>query len=349
MIIRKLEEKDLPEVIAVWNEAVQNGEVVYYPLTVDYFMKKFVADPNYDPALSFVAEENGEVVGFINGVAKKIFLNGESAENTPGYLTCIFVKKAYRNTGIGKKLVNTLENAFRAMGKHTISCEGGNPINLDWIVPGTPGHDHNNAPGVDTECQGYGFLKAIGYRDAVRDIAMYLNLADYIPWVELEARKKALADEGIYVGRYDTTLNYDFDGMCDRVGSEYWRDVLRSEINCHRLGIPNTDLRFIPNGKIPAGPRPILVATCGHYIIAQTGPVDRQESGRGWFTGICTDPLYERRGIASVLFNVLMQEFIAEGAVFSTLFTGESNHAQKIYKRAGFRIVRRFAVMRKEL
>ena len=59
--------------------------------------------------------------------------------------------------------------------------------------------------------------------------------------------------------------------------------------------------------------------------------------------------MYERRGIASVLFNLLMQEFIAEGAAFSTLFTGEENHAQRIYLRAGFRVVRRFSVMEKGL
>ena len=52
---------------------------------------------------------------------------------------------------------------------------------------------------------------------------------------------------------------------------------------------------------------------------------------------------------ASMLFNLLMQEFVAEGAAFSTLFTGDSNHAQRIYKRAGFDVVRRFALMGKSL
>ena len=349
MTIRQFEKKDLSGVIGVWNEAVQAGEVVYYPLTEEYFAKKFEGDPNYDPALSMVAVEDGEVVGFINGIAKKVFLTKENADNTPGYLTCLFVRKDCRGRGIGKALVDALEDKFRAMGKRVISCDGNNPINLDWIVPGTPGHDHNNAPGMDVDCPGYEFLKAIGYRDIVREIAMYLNLANYTPWDELETRKQALAEQGIYVGPYDASLDYDFDGMCDRVGSEYWRSVLRSEIECHKKGVPNTDVRFIPNGKVPAGPRPILVATCDHSIVAQTGPVDRQESGRGWFTGICTDPLYERRGIASVLFNVLMQEFIAQGASFSTLFTGDDNHAQKIYRRAGFDVVRCFAVMRKNL
>ena len=83
--------------------------------------------------------------------------------------------------------------------------------------------------------------------------------------------------------------------------------------------------------------------------MAYTGPVDLQKSGRGWFTGICCDPDYGGRGIASVLFNLLMREFVAEGAKFSTLFTGETNFAQKIYSRAGFHIVARFVGLTKEL
>ena len=137
--------------------------------------------------------------------------------------------------------------------------------------------------------------------------------------------------------------------MCDGVESEYWRSVLKTEIQCHRDGVPCTDIRFIPNGVVPAGPRPILAATHEGKIVAFTGPVDKQKSGRGWFSGICTDPNYERRGIASVLFNLLMQEFVDEGAAFSTLFTGDDNHAQKIYKNAGLRVVKRFSIMKKAL
>jgi ribosomal protein S18 acetylase RimI-like enzyme len=118
--------------------------------------------------------------------------------------------------------------------------------------------------------------------------------------------------------------------------------------------------KYTLNGPLPTrkvlqdethaeNPRPILVATCDRHIVGFTGPVDKQKSGRGWFTGICTDPKFERRGIATVLFNLLMQEFIAEGATFSTLFTGNDNHAQRVYLRAGFRIARRFVIMERAL
>ena len=48
------------------------------------------------------------------------------------------------------------------------------------------------------------------------------------------------------------------------------------------------------------------------------------------------DIIFNKRGIGY---------FVAEGAAFSTLFTGSDNHAQKIYLNAGMRPVRQFSIM----
>ena len=322
--------QDLPAVVSLWNGSVRAKEVVYAPLSEAYFTNKFISNPNYSPELSLVAEMDNKVAGFINGVCKKAFLPKETAQNTPGYLTCFFVHPACRLQGVGSQLVAALCARMKDAGKTRAACSGNNPINLDWTIPDTPGHDHNNAPGMDMESQGYEFLLKCGFDDVYREVAMYLNLADYRAPEDLAQRRQKLLDEGVYTGRYDVSLGYEFDGMCDRVGSEYWRKVLQDETS-------------------KASPRPILVATYNKSIVGFTGPVDRQPSGRGWFTGICTDPLFERRGIATVLFNLLMQEFIQAGAQFSTLFTGDTNHAQRIYTKTGFRVARRFSVMQRSL
>lgn len=348
MTIRPFEQKDLPAVVGLWNEAAEHGEVVYKKINADYYHRKFERDPNYDARYAFVAEEGGEVVGFIHGTAKKVMLDHETFETSPGFLTCMFVRSDKRRRGVGTALLNRLTEEFKAAGKHIIRISDSNPINIDWIVPGTPNHDHNNAPGVDLDCPGYAFLMRSGFADIAHEIAMYLDLSAYTPWAGLEERQEELRRQGIYTGRYDAkNLDCDFDRMCDRGGFDYWRSSIRSEVNAWKQGRPNTDNRFIPNGKVPAAPRPMLVAIHDDHIVGFTGPVDKQESGRGWFTGICTDPQFEHRGIASVLFNLLMQEFVAEGAAFSTLFTGETNPAQNIYRRTGFEVRRRFAVMEK--
>lgn len=72
------------------------GEVVYKPLNDEAFARLFERNPNYDGTYDFVCEENGEIVGFITGAEKKEFLPGETRENTPGYLTAIFVRPDMR-------------------------------------------------------------------------------------------------------------------------------------------------------------------------------------------------------------------------------------------------------------
>lgn len=330
MNIRTMDARDLPGVMALWNGSVARGEVVYYPLDEAYFRKKFLDSPNYAQDLSLVAEDGGVVLGFLNAIAQKQFLQKETNENTPGYLTCFFVRPDHRGQGIGRALVQEAEARLKALGKSMLSMSGGNPVKLDWTIPGTPGHDHNNAPGCDMDSPGFLFLTRLGFDNRHEEIAMYLDLSQYRQPAGVLEKRARLQSEGISIGRYDTRLGYEFDGMCDRVGSEYWRKVLQDE-------------------TAKAEPRVILAATVPGHIVAFTGPVDRQESGRGWFTGICTDPLYEGRGIATVLFDFLMQEFIKKGASFSTLFTGADNHARKIYERAGFTVRRRFAVMEKPI
>jgi ribosomal protein S18 acetylase RimI-like enzyme len=177
---------------------------------------------------------------------------------------------------------------------------------------------------------GYDFLLQHGFSVMGREVAMYMPMTHYACAPDFEQKRIALAAQKITTGRYDPALGYDFDRMCDRGGFEFWRKALQDETSCKN-------------------PRPILAATYEGYIVGFTGPVDLEPSGRGWFTGICTDPEFEGRGIATVLFNCLMQEFVAVGAIFSTLFTGDTNHAQRLYRRTGFEVVRHFSVMEREI
>jgi len=326
MEIRSYQSKHLAGVVSLWNGCVSRGEVLYRPLIPAYFEEKFLIPG----AELFVALEEDTVIGLIAGCVKTQFLPGQTSANTPGYLSVLMVDPAHRGRGVGSALLDHFEMRMRGLGKALLAITSTCPINLDWIIPGTPGHEHNNMPGADLFCEGYGFLQRRGFAERVREVAMYLNLSDYRKLPEIEEKRAALAAEGIIAGLYDPALGCDFDGMCDRVGSEYWRQVLRDELACDH-------------------PRPILAAVHEGKMVGFTGPVDRQENGRGWFTGICTDPLYEKRGIASVLFNDLMGEFIRVGAAYSTLFTGTENHAQRLYLKTGFRPARQFAIMHKQL
>ena len=324
MEIRPYAHDDLPGVVSLWNTCVSRKELLYRPLVPAYFEEKFLIDG----AKVFTAHEGDQVTGMIAGCVKTSFLPGQTAANTPGYLVTLMVAPDHRRRGVGSALLAQLEGWLRNQGKMQVAVTSTCPINLDWVIPGTPGHEHNNMPGADVEAIGFAFLQRRGYAERVREVAMYLNLAEYVKSPDVEEKRAALAAQGIAAGLYNPALRADFDPKCDRVGSEYWRQVLREELAKDH-------------------PRPILAAVHEGKMVGFTGPVDRQENGRGWFTGICTDPLYEKRGIAAVLFNDLMGEFIRVGAAYSTLFTGTTNHAQRLYRRTGFAPARQFAIMLK--
>ena len=346
MLIRSLRQTDIPSVLRLWNDCVQAGEVLYYPLTAEYFTRKFMENEGCEPDHLLVAEEDGRVTGLIHGVAPETFRGGKPGN---AYLTLLLVDREWRGRGVGRALLSVLEDRLRSRGAETLFISSINPVNLDWRIPGTPGHDHNNMPGLDAECAGAGFFARCGFACRYREVAMYIDLASFRMSPQIPEIREKLRTEGICTGPYDAAWDCEFDRMCDGVGSDYWRDVLRTEIAAHKAHAPNADSRFWADGVRPQGPRLLLTAVRDGQIVGFTGPVDRQKSGRGWVTGICTDPAYGRRGIATVLFSLLMAEFQREGAAFSTLFTGADNPARKIYEQAGMRAVRRFELMAKTL
>ncbi len=330
MRIDTMTREQLPHLIRLWNQSAKAGEVVLAPLTDAYYRRHFLSDPQYDPRFILAAEENGEVVGVIGGTVLSRFLPGQTHENTPGYVQFFFVDPARRRQGIGSALLTALLARFKAAGKSFAAVDAEQPIGMDWIIPGSPGHDHNKLPGMDVDCPGYAFLLRHGFIDKWHEVGMYMPLNTYVLPEAIRERQRALLAEGVYTGLYDTSLGYDYDLLFDHVGKEFWRDVWRKE-----LALPH--------------PRPLIVATNGGRVVAFTGPVDKQSSGRGWFSGICTDPAYERRGIATVLFHLLMEAFVGVGAAFSTLFTESDNPARRLYERVGFTVVRTFATMEKPL
>ena len=176
MQIRPMRPEDLREVIRVWNACVDAGEVLYYPLTEDYFRRKFTEGDGCEPGNLLVAADGPRVTGFIHGVAPETF---RLARPGQAYLTCLLVDPARRGEGAGRALLESLKAAMKARGAATLSVSSLNPVNLDWRIPGTPGHDHNNMPGLDNGCAGFGFFEHSGFIRRHDEVSMYLNLADY--------------------------------------------------------------------------------------------------------------------------------------------------------------------------
>lgn len=329
MKIVKFNDSYISDVVKLWNKSAK-AEMPYKPFTEASFRDKFINNPHFSYEGTFVGIEDEKVIAFANGIFKKEFLPGETYENTPGYLTFILVDKPYRRNGYGSMMLKSVEDYFIACGKKQVQIIFFNPINLEWYIPGSKNHDHPNAPGVDMDGPGYEFLKKHGYEKRSREVSMYLDLSKYELSEKTISKLEELKAKGIYIEYYNEDKHYGFDEFFDNLKNEYWRKDIKDN-----LARPN--------------PLPVLVANDNGKICGFTGPIDVEQSGRGWFCGIGVDPGYGGDGIGTTLFCMLMKSFKDIGAQFSSLFTGLDNPARKIYERAGFTVIKTWAVMRKEI
>jgi ribosomal protein S18 acetylase RimI-like enzyme len=329
MEILKFNESYMDGVVKLWNECCQ-GDMPYKKFTKESFEEKFLKNVNFDYDGTFVGVRENKVIGFANGICKKEFLNGENSENTPGYLTIIIVDKKYRNKGYGSELLKRLEMYFENKGKKRIDIIFFNPINLEWNIKGSNNHDHNNAPGVDVEGLGYEFLLNRGYLERTKEAAMYLPLGEFKLNDEIKNKHEILNGHGIEIEYYTKSKQYGFEELFDDLKNEQWR-------------------KEILDNAFSEKSYPLIVASTKGKVCGFAGPIKVQKSGRGWFSGIGVHSDYGGKGIGTVLFFKLCEAFKGEGAEFMSLFTGVNNNARKMYEKAGFRIVKKWSVMRKEL
>ena len=329
MEIRKFSNEYISQVVALWNVHLC-GCTQYKPLTEAGFVSKFIGNANFSCDGTFVAIEGEKTVGFANGIVKKEFLPGETAGNTPGYPTMIIVDPEYRGKGIGSLLLSRLEQFFKTNGKTKSQSIFFNPVKLEWYIPGTDRHEHNNSPGVDAETPALDFMKKNGYLAQAEQVSYHLDLAGFHMSPATVARQAELLQKGIYTGYYNPKEHFGFEELFDDLGNGDWKKGILDNIS-------------------KEAPDPVIVAADHGKICGFTGPIRAEESGRGFFVGIGTHSQYRGGGIMTVLFELLMEGFKTAGARYSTLFTGTTNPARKIYQRTGFQIARYWSVMGKEL
>ena len=202
------------------------------------------------------------------------------------------------------------------------------PIRLPWVIPESDGARHNNRPGIPVESREYAALCRWGWRENNRQVGMYLPLADYEFPEHIRKQAEEMAKQGYFVDWYDEGRHKGVDEMVESLHNSMW------------------------SAEIPAaahGGLPLLVGLEGDTVAGFTGPVRPEENGRGYFAGIAVGPDFQGHGLGKLLFYRLLEAEKQVGARYMTLFTGVDNHARQMYRKAGFREVRTFAVMEKEL
>jgi len=321
-MIAAWENRFAPDVIRLWNEEmVRDG---YKEMTDESFGRIFLSSPYFDPEGTFVLLEHGRVAGFACGCAGDDLPLGNAA----GYLTCVAA-----NPGAGQEdryalLLGALERRFLELGKTQADALFFNPMQLPWYIPCTPGHEHNNAPGIPSGSALHAFLLRRGYAERAVQCAMYLPLGGFTVPEEIKARQARAGEIGYSVGLYESSAVGGLGELLEGLGNPLWTAEIA---RCAAEGIP------------------FVVAAHEGRAAGFAGPVIRQANGRGYFAGIGVHPAHEGHGLGTVLFFRLCEAFREIGTDYMSLYTGSSNPALRIYEKAGFRTVKTFATMRREL
>ncbi|MWV42086.1 GNAT family N-acetyltransferase [Paenibacillus sp. HJL G12] len=320
-MIHTWEEQYTQAVIDLWNkEAVKDG---YKELTEQSFVQIFASSPYFDKENTFVLLEDGQVKGFACGCTGDDLPLGQVA----GYITCIVLDEKSQTDENYKRLLESLEKRFQALGKKQSEVLFFNPMMLPWYIPDTAKHEHNNAPGVPVDSRLYSFLLSEGYVERAKECAMYLNLAKFSTPQDIRNKEEKAAESGYMVELFDSAKHHGVNDMLQGLNNPLWEKEI---------------------GKCTSEGVPVVIAAHKNQVVGFAGPVIREENGRGYFAGIGVHPEHEGHGLGTVLFFKLCEAFQAIGTGYMSLYTGISNPAIRIYEKAGFQTVKQFAVMRRE-
>lgn len=318
-----LTQETAPVACRLFNDAVQNGDMLYRPFTEEEFSRLFLA------------EESGIVKKAVLLKDGTAFAAGcQVPESHKTYLTMLVVLREVRRFGVGTRLLAAMEQELQKAddwSPRSIEISFFNPMNLTWIVPGTENHDHPNAPGVDMAGSGYYFFQNRGYRNFACQNSYYVDLSRHRSSPDILAKKQGLLEKGIIIETFDAKKYTGMPELMDNLNSEPWRREILGEISK------------------PDGGRPIRIVAKENTVYGFAGPLDKQPSGRGYFAGIGVHSAYRGMGAGKVLFDSLCEGLSQLGAEYMTLFTGENNPARNIYEAAGFKMVRTWADMKKTI
>lgn len=251
-------------------------------------------------------------------------------KNKKAFITMVLVDKKERRKGLGRKLLDKLENElFAVSGYNTVEISFYNPITFSWRIPKRAGN-HPNTPGVDMESIAYDFFLACGYNVFAIQKSYYLWLQNYRDSDKIILQKETLAKKGFTFEVFDDRIHRNMTEVIEAFKNPMWIQEILSE------------------QPVYEGGRPILVPVYHGEVCGFTGPLDVEKSMRGYFAGIGISEQFQKKGLGKILFCLLCMELKNKGADFMTLFTGENNPAARIYEEAGFEVVRTFADLRKE-
>lgn len=303
-----------------WNQPVRilRGAVPIEGIDKVRYVRQVLLDPNFDPEGAILANRrDGGYAGFALAIA--------TPGSTAGFITLLAVLPKYRREGMGAGLLERAEAYLRSRG-------------CTQVTISTYPHGYFT-PGVDVAAyaEGLDFLLKRGYREVMRPLAMERSLWDYdVPeWVlDISKANRAKGENQVLFEseRFIPAFSYELCRFVRERFSPDWERIVREALHDILNGDSGSRLRIAMH---LFGSENRIVGFA-HHKAERFGPIG-------------VDPEFRGRGIGHVLTHATLKAQQEAGYRTSWFMWSDDRTAERIYKPAGFREVRRFAILRKEL
>ncbi|MEV6040823.1 GNAT family N-acetyltransferase [Nonomuraea sp. NPDC052116] len=306
--VRAFASGDEVSLVDAWNRSMPAD-----PATSAWFRDCVLLDPNFDPEGLRVAVADGRVVGCAYGVRRLTPLApGTDLEPDTGWIPFFFVAPEHRGGGLGRRLMGEALAFLERAGRTKVDFSSYTP---NYVLPG-----------ADAELypDGYRLLNGLGFRTLYSPVAMDRTLVGYVTPDEVRELRAERESEGYAFrsptdGELPELIRFAADAF-----NPDWGEAIRLHRDSRRMVIAKKD------------------QIVGFALYAAYRGIPER------FGPFGVDPEQRGTGLGKILLHLTMTMMRAEGLHSSWfLWTGEASPAGRLYTKAGYRITRRFHVMRR--
>lgn len=312
--LRGYRQGDESRVVALWNLSLPAD-----PIAADVFAAKILLDVNFDREGFIVAEADGEIVGFIYAAVRSTPMYGDDFERHEGWASVFFVHPEWRRRGIGRSLVQAALDYVKARGRPALAIA---PYAPTYFWPGPDVERHSGAAAL---------LAAMGFEIIEEPVAMDAGLVGFTVPDDVSRLREQREREGYVIGSLEHRYIVDVLAFTQEHFGADWsravRDALRRGVGLHHILIARRDAEIVG----------FCLYGAYDHVAERFGPFGVRSDLRG-------------RGLGKLLLYDCLQRMQASGlhtAYF--MWTGEDDPAGHLYRRAGFRVTRRFRVFKRDV
>ncbi len=280
-------------------------------ISVTDFQLKVLNDENFSKEGALIAEADERVVGFLLALYRKVPITGVGLQEDTGWITIFFVDQDYRKKGIATSMLKNAEEYLKSKGRKRVVVSTYVPY---YFIPGVD---------VDAYPEAYNLLRKIGYETIMEQFGMSVDLLDFEPSNEYYLTAESLAAEGIEIEYFSIPYTHKLLSFLETEFPGDWAAVIRDRLRHH------------------CDPKDIVIARKGDEVLGYCqvdgehfGPFGVHSSLRG-------------KGVGTVLIIKAMQYAKQKG--IRHLWLAWTGAVDFYSRKAGFRVIRKHAIMKKSL